>query len=218
MKAQLKYIVILMLLMPGQLKCQDDKTIGLGLNLPSLIGKTISLDSDIARNNMYTYSFGIGGMLNNTLSGTLHKIGEATYNHVNSGFYSSGGLRYNPRKEINTTYFFVGIKLLGGYFIQSAEYHQPFEEWFRDNKIPEDYYFINDRVYSEGFFTAIALETGINVKFTNRFHTEIGFQGGHQIYTTRRQVSSMSSILPGLGALNISGILKIKYIIENNTE
>ncbi|MDF1573127.1 MAG: hypothetical protein P1P82_16085 [Bacteroidales bacterium] len=216
MKAPQQYLLILILLIPVQLKSQEYRRTGVGWNLPALIGKTIVFDADISKNKFYGYSIGIGGMLNNSLRGTLYEIGEATYNHENSGYYFSGGLRYTPRKEFNQTYFFIGVKLLGGYFLQSAEYHEPFNEWFRDNKIPEDYYFEGDKVYSEGLFTAFVFETGINVKFTNRFHTEIGFQGGHHIYTTKRQVSSISSILPGLGALNIAGILKIKYIIEKN--
>jgi len=211
-------ILIVGLTISVQVKSQEYRLIGLGLNLPPLIGKTVSFDTDLINNKLYSYTLGIGGMINNTLPGTLHKIGQSTYNHENSGIYISGGMRYTPGKDINKTYFFIGAKILGGYFKQSADYHEPFEEWFRDNIIPKDYYFENEKVYSEGLFTAFAFETGINIRFNNKLHTELGLQGGHHFFTTKRQVSNMSSILPGLGALNIAGILKIKYLIEINRE
>jgi len=212
-------ILILLILIPSILKSQVIKRmIGVGLNLPSLIGNTIAFDGELTQNRLFLYTIGLGGMLNNKLQGTFTKIGEATYNHENSGVYSSFGIRYTPRKEFNNIYFFVGAKLLGGYFKQSASYEEPFEDWFRDGEIPDDFYFSGNRVYSKGFFTAFAVESGMNIIIIGNFHAEVGLQYGHHFYTTKKQVSNISSILPGLGSMNFVGIFKLKFVIKKNIE
>jgi hypothetical protein len=207
-------LFILLLIFPVFLKSQEaTHRMGIGLNLPPLIGNTIALDFECTNNEHYSLTFGIGGMLKNKLPGTLYMIGESTNDHESSGVYSTFGIRYLPGKTMQRIRFFAGTKLIGGYFKQSATFEKPFEAWFRNGQIPKDYYFVDDRVYSEGIFAAIAIESGIDLKISNRFHTEFGLQGGYHFYKSKRLVSSRSSILPGLGALNIVGILKIKYMI-----
>ncbi|NOU46096.1 MAG: hypothetical protein HOO86_03435 [Bacteroidales bacterium] len=210
-------LLILLFLLPVFLKSQEaTHRIGIGLNLPPLIGNTIALDVECTNNKHFSLTFGIGGMLKNQLQGTLYKIGESTNDHESSGVYSSFGIRYLPGKTTQRIRFFAGTKLIGGYFKQSATFEKPFEAWFRNGQIPKDYYFVDDRVYSEGFFAAIAIESGINLRLTDRLHSEFGIQGGYNFYKSKRMVSKISSILPGLGALNIVGILKIKYLILKN--
>jgi hypothetical protein len=207
-------LLILLFFLPVFLKSQEaTHRIGIGLNLPPLIGNTISLDVECTNNEHYSLTFGIGGMLKNKLQGTLYKIGESTDNHESSGIYSSIGIRYLSGKTMQRIRFFAGTKLIDGYFKQSATFEKPFEDWFRNGQIPEDYYFVDDRVHSEGLFAAIAIESGINLKITNRFDTEFGLHGGYNFHKSKIMVSNRSSILPGLGALNIVGILKIKYLI-----
>ena len=207
-------LFILLIILPVFLKSQEaTHRIGIGLNLPPLIGNTIALDIECTNNEHHSLTFGIGVMLKNKLQGTLHKIGESTDDHESSGVYSTFGIRYLPGRTMRKIRLFAGAKLIGGYFKQSATFEKPFEDWFRNGQIPKDYYFVDDRVYSEGFFAAIAIESGIKLRLTNRFHSEFGLQGGYNFYKSKRMVSRISSILPGLGALNIVGILKIKYLI-----
>ena len=202
--------LLLLILISSVLRGQDsNRYIGFGMNLPPLIGKTLAISTELTSHRNYSFTVGVGAMTNCTLPRQYrHPVGEGTYNHSNSGVYTSIGIRFTPQKKINSTHFFIGGKLLGGYFKQSAEFRVPFENWFKDNQIPEDFYFIEDRVYSEGFFVGYAIESGINIKLTGHFHTEIGLQYGNHIFTTKKQVSSISSILPGLGSINIVGILK----------
>lgn len=203
-----------LMMAPLNIQSQEKSRItGIGLNLPSFIGKTFSPDIEISKHRYYSLTLGLGGMLNNTMQGSLTKIGVATYDHENSGCYLSAGARFTLRKKLNQSYFFTGAKLFGGYFYQSGHYYAPFDEWFLKGQIPDDYFFKGDRVYSKGFFTAFAIECGMDIKVADRFHTEIGLQGGHQFFTTKKQISSIYSILPGLGSLNVVGLLKLKYNI-----
>jgi hypothetical protein len=54
------------------------------------------------------------------------------------------------------------------------------------------------------------------LKIANRFNIELGVQGGHHLYTSKTQVDHVYSYLPGLGALNVVGIMKTKIIIGKN--
>ncbi len=195
--------------------CQESqRQIAIGLNFPPLIGKTVSLDAEITKFRLHSFTVGVGGMYKNSLKGSLHKIGEGTYHHENSGFYGFVGVRLAPQKESRKYYLFIGGKLLGGYCYQSADYQEPFEEWFRNGAIPDEFTFKDGRVQSEGYFSAIAIEIGVCIMINQKLSSEFGIQGGHHVYTSSRQVSNISSILPGLGALNFVGILKMKYLFN----
>lgn len=183
----------------------------IGINLPPLIGNTFTVIGEINCKTKFAFTTSVGIMKNNKLLGTGFKIGQWTSDHINSGEFISLGLRYTPRKTLNKSYFFAGTKLLGGHFLQSAKYETPVEEWFSNHKVPDDFYFKGDRVYSKGIFIAFAVETGLNIKITKKFHVELGLQGGYHLWTSHRQLSKFSSILPGLGSLNIVGIVTPKF-------
>ncbi len=192
--------------------CQDKNALSIGSNLPPLLGNTYTLFSEIIPNKKYTLNLELGGMFNNDLQGSFTKEGTGRSDHINSGYYISTGIRFTPRQKINQSYFFIGTKLLGGYFEQSAVPWEDFESFFADRTIPEDYYFKDNRVYSEGYYFGFAAEIGYNIRILKKIHIELGLQGGRHFFTTKRQVDQIFSILPGLGALNVVGILRPKIV------
>ena len=192
---------------------QEEVLFSVGTNLPPIIGNTFTLNAELIPPKNFTANVEIGIMINSRLQGSFTEIGTGRSDHINSGQYLSAGLRFTPRKRANQTYFFVGVKVLGGYFNQSAEIWDEFETFFRDEIIPTDYEIKGNRVYSKGAFIGLAGDIGINVKVSNRFNIEFGIQGGHHVYTSKRQVDNVYSYLPGMGALNVIGIVRTKIII-----
>ena len=120
----------MLLLAPIQLSAQDTKSPELGVNLLPFVGNTLAVDFNKPVHHLFSYSFGVSGMLHNKLPGGYTKEGRATYEHDNSGVAGSVGFRFTPRKESHKSYVFVGAKLIGGWFKQSAEYAEPFNVWF----------------------------------------------------------------------------------------
>lgn len=204
-------ILILLIIIPIQLKSQENnRLIGIGLNLPPIFGNTIALHSELSNKKLYSFSLSIGGMLNNK-TGTFFKKEGWTFNESSSGLYSACGSRFTLRlKSLNSSYCFIGAKLFFGYFFQSAEYRTPIEEWFSNGIIPNGYSFNGNRVYTKGWFSAFAIETGYNIKMTQRIHLEIGLQVGFPFYNSKM----LYAVLPGMGSvIPVVGILEPKFII-----
>jgi len=206
-------ILVFLLLTKVTVSAQEKTLYSLGTNLPPIMGNTFTLNAELIPPKNFTTNFEIGIVINSRLQGSYTKIGTGRSDHINSGQYLSTGFRYTPRKYLNQTYFFVGIKILGGYFKQSAEMWDDFETFFRDGIIPTDYEIKGNRVYSEGYYTGLAGEIGMNLKVTNRFNLELGIQGGNHLYTSKRQVDNVFSYLPGMGSLNVVGIIRTKILI-----
>lgn len=215
MKLKIKLLAFV-LLTNLSVSAQEKTVYSVGTNLPPIIGNTFTLNAELIPQKRITANVEIGIMIDSKLKGSYTKIGTGRSNHINSGQYLSTGLRYTPRKNSNQTYFFIGAKLLGGYFKQSAEMWDDFASLFKDGIIPADYEIKGDRVYSEGYFMGLAGDIGVNLKITNWFHLELGIQGGHNLYTSKRQVDNVYSHLPGIGALNFVGIVRTKFIIGKN--
>jgi len=206
-------ILAILLLITLTVSAQEKTLYSLGTNLPPIIGNTFTLNAELIPAKNYTANVEFGIMINSRLQGSYSKIGTGRSDHINSGQYLSAGLRFTPRKEANQTYFFVGIKILGGYFKQSAEMCDDFETFFKDSVIPTDYEIKGNRVYSAGYYIGLAGEIGMNLKITYRYSLEFGIQGGHHLYTSKRQVDNVFSYLPGMGSLNVVGIVKAKILI-----
>jgi len=212
MKLNIKILAFL-LFTTLTISAQEKTLYSIGTNLPPIIGNTITLNAELIPQKIFTKNVEIGIMINSSLQGSFSKIGTGRSKHLNSGQYLSTGFRYTPRKSSNQTYFLVGIKILGGYFEQSAEIGDDFETFFKDDIIPIDYEIKGNIVYSEGFFIGLAGEIGINLKVTNRFNLELGIQGGHHLFTSKQQVDNVFSYLPGMGSLNVVGIARTKILI-----
>ena len=174
----------------------DNMTIG--LNLPPIAGNTLDLKIESNPRPHWTHQLATGVMINNKIPGSLLKKGDFTRDWVNSGAFASLGVRFNTRKQINKSTYFIGSKLIGGYFDQSGT-----SNW--DNT--------NQAIRETGLFAAVGLETGATIKFTDRFHLDIGFQYSLPFYTDK-QVSGLFSVLPGIGAImNLQGIVTPKFYI-----
>ncbi len=215
MKLILKLLAFV-LLTNLSVSAQEKIVYAVGTNLPPIIGNTYTLNAELIPQKNITANVEIGIMIDSKLQGSYTKIGTGRSNHINSGQYLSAGLRYTPRKSSNQTYFFIGAKLLGGYFKQSAEMWEDFASFFRDGTIPADYEIKGDRVYSKGYFMGLAGDIGVNLRITNRFHLELGIQSGHNLFTSKRQVDNVYAYLPGIGAMNFVGIVRAKIVIGKN--
>ncbi len=197
--------------------CQETKNIKeIGLNTPSLIGRTIEIKGLYFNNKFFSYTAYTGFMFTNELQRTYFKIYDYTDDHLSSGLYSGIGVRFTPRKNIDRNHLFIGFRIIYGYFIQSATYPDDFEEHFRDRIIPDDYYFKNDRVYSKGIYFGIAGEIGTYIEILKKIGIDVGLEIGFSLYESKRQVSSYYNRLPGIGCWNIKGILSPYYIIKKN--
>lgn len=217
--ANMKHIIklfALVLLTNWSVSAQERTMYSVGTNLPPIIGNTYTLNAELIPQKKFTANAEIGIMIDSKLRRSFTLKGTGRSSHINSGQYLSTGLRYTPRTSFNQTYFFIGAKLLGGYFKQSAVMDIDFAEFFKDGSIPADYEIEGDRVYSEGFFMGLAGDIGVNLKITNRFHLELGIQCGHHLYTSSRQVDIVYSRLPGIGTLNMVGIVRTKFVIGKN--
>jgi hypothetical protein len=166
----------------------------LGLNLPPLIGHTIDLKIENNWKPHWTMQLGLGAMIDNKIKGSWVKESDGTMDWNNSGLFTSLGIRFNTRKEIEKNTFFVGGKLIEGYFIQHADNYE--------NDIP---------FKRTGYFVAVGIETGLTIKVIKKLSMDIGFQYSPVLYSDK-QASYRFSILPGIGALgNVQGIMTIKY-------
>jgi hypothetical protein len=209
----IKTILVFLLLTTGIVSAQEKTQYAVGTNLPPLMGNTFTLNAELIPPKHFTTNFEIGMMINSRLRGSYAKVGTGRSDHINSGQYLSTGLRYTPKRKLNQTYFFVGIKILGGSFKQSAEIQDDFETFFKDGIVPADYEIKGNRVYSEGYYIGLAAEIGMNLKITNRLNLELGIQGGKHVYTTKRQVDNVYSYLPGMGSMQVVGIVRAKILI-----
>jgi hypothetical protein len=167
-----------------------------GLNLPPIIGHTIDLKIENNWKPHWTMQLGLGAMIDNKIKGSWVKVDDGTMDWVNSGFFTSFGIRFNTRKEIEKNTFFVGVKMIDGYFIQHADNYE--------NDIP---------FKRTGYFLAVGLESGITIKFIKKVSMDIGFQYSPVLYSDR-QASKWYSVLPGVGSISdLQGILTIKYFL-----
>lgn len=167
----------------------------IALNIPPIIGHTIDLKFEYDWKPHWTFQLGAGYMINNKIKGSWKQVDDGTSNWNNSGFFASLGARFNTRKEINKNTFFVGTKLINGYFDQQA-YDDEYD-------IP---------INSTGYFIAAGIETGVTIKIFERLKSDIGFQYSPVIYSDS-QASNFYSILPGTGSVSsLQGILTVKYI------
>lgn len=177
----------------------------LGINLPPIIGKTLDLKVETNPNSHFTNQLAIGYMQDNKLEGSYYKICDFTENWNNSGAFISFGLRYNTRKNLEKSTFFIGIKIIGGYFDQTAD------TWDRDN-------IHRTNIRRTGFFGAIGVESGLTLKIKQKFSIDFGLQYSYPFYTDE-QVSSFFSVLPGVGAIgNLQGILIPKFILKRKVK
>ena len=167
-----------------------------GLNFPPIIGHTIDMKIENNWKPHWTMQLGLGAMIDNKTKGSWVKVDDGTMDWVNSGFFTSFGIRYNTRKEIVKNTFFVGSKLINGYFIQYADNYE--------NDVP---------FKRTGYFIAVGLETGLTIKMFKRISTDIGFQYSPVLFSDR-QASKRYSVLPGVGAIgDLQGVLTIKYFM-----
>lgn len=168
----------------------------IGLNLPPLIGNTIDVKVENNWKPHWTMQLALGCMINNKQQGSWIKVHDGTEDWRNSGVFSSVGLRFNTRKLLEKNTLFVGTKLLGGYFFQSAINSQ------------------NDQRFErEGKYGALCVEVGATIKLYKKLSMDIGMHYARVFYSDK-QASSLFSVLPGIGALgNVQGILVFKYFI-----
>jgi hypothetical protein len=166
----------------------------IGLNIPSLIGKTIDFKYENNFKSHCSFQVALGLMSNNTLKGSLLKISDGTNNWENSGAFTSFGYRYKTSKEINRNTLFIGAKSISGYFHQIAENIE--------NETP---------IERSGFFTAIGIESGFELRIIDKLNLEMGIQFSPVIYSYK-QASRYFSVLPGIGSIgNLQAILTLKY-------
>ena len=194
----MRYVITLILLaFLTETYGQDNiRKYSVGLNLPSIIGRTIDLKIENNWKPHLTMQFGLGAMIDNKIKGSWVKVGDGTIDWINSGIFVSFGIRFNTRKEIEKNTFFIGAKMIDGYFIQHADYYE--------NDVP---------FKRTGYFLAVGLESGITIKVIKKVSMDIGFQYSPVLYSDR-QASKWYSVLPGIGAIgDLQGILTIKYFI-----
>lgn len=167
----------------------------LGINLPPIIGKTIDLKIETNPNSHLTTQLAIGYMQDNKLIGTIYKVGDFTKNWNNAGAFVSLGLRYNTRNNFEKSTLFIGTKVIGGYFDQTADSSG------------------GGKIHRTGFFSAIGIESGLTLKIQQRFSIDFGFQYSYPFYKDR-QASELFSVLPGIGSIgDLQGILTLKYLL-----
>ena len=188
-------------------RCQTEKGnyFSIGLNFPPFIGRTIELKSVYAYHSLYCWTITSGVMFNNQYAAKWGLPYDGTDDHINSGIYIGIGNRFTPRKSILRNYPFIGGKIYSGYFKQSATY---------DSQLlifSNDFYFVKDRVYSEGIYIGIAGEIGFAFMIKRKLNLEIGFEYGHELYTTNRRISSFYSRFPGMGIFHSKGLLTLFY-------
>jgi hypothetical protein len=172
----------------------NSRKYSIGLNLPPLIGQTIDLKFENNWKPHWTAQIGLGFMIDNKQKGSWSKVHDGTKDWKNSGMFSSVGIRFNTRNDIEKNTFFFGTKLLGGYFLQSALNTQ--------NK---------ETFEMTGYYFAIGYETGATIKVYKKLSVDIGLLYSPVLYSDK-QASYRFSILPGIGALgNVQGIMTIKY-------
>jgi hypothetical protein len=166
----------------------------IGLNISSLIGKTIDFKYENNFKSHCSFQIAIGLMIKNKLMGSLLKISDGTTDWENSGAFTSIGFRYKTSKEINRNTLYFGAKSISGYFIQIAESIA--------NEIP---------IESSGIFTAIGIESGFELRIIDKLNLDMGIQFSPVIYSNK-QASQYFSVLPGIGAIgNSQAILTLKY-------
>lgn len=168
----------------------------IGLNLPPLVGKTIDLKLERICNNNWTMLIGLGAMKDNKLQGTYFKLDDGMSNHINSGLFATGGIRYNVSRKMAKARLFFGSKLIGGSFNQQATEDET-----------------GAVIGRKGNFLALGFESGVTLKIYKRLCMDIGIQYSSVLFSDR-QVSSRFSILPGIGAIgDLQGILTVKYFL-----
>ena len=197
--------------------CQEIKNIKeIGLNIPSLIGKTLEIKGLYTNNNFFSISAYSGVMFPNKLQLSYVKIGDYTDDHLSSGVYFGFGTRFTPRKNINGDHFFMGFRLISGYFLQSAMPWEDYQEHFIDNIIPDDYYFINGRVHSKGIYFGFAGEIGSHFELKDKIGLDVGLEIGISLYESKFQVSKYYNRLPGIGVYHVKLIFCPYYIMKKN--
>ncbi len=188
-------------------KCQTEENnyFSIGLNFPTFIGKSLELKSVYAYNPIYNWTITTGIMFNNGYAAKFGLPYNGTDDHINSGIYIGIGSRLTPRKSLLSNYPFLGGKIYSGYFKQSATY---------DSQIfifSDDFYYFNDRVYSEGMYIGIAGEIGYAFMIKRRLNIEIGFEYGQELYSSDHIISNFYSRLPGMGIFHTKGLLTLYY-------
>jgi hypothetical protein len=168
-----------------------------GLNLPPLIGHTMDLKIENNLKPHWTMQLGLGMMIDNKIKGSWVKLHDGTSDWQNSGLFASFGIRFNTGKQIKKNTFFVGSKLISGYFVQQAVNSED-----------------DTRFRKTGNFVAAGLETGITISVLKNISLDVGFQYSPVLYSDK-QASSWYSVLPGVGAISdLQGILTIKYFFR----
>lgn len=176
--------------------------VAIGINLTPLISNTLDLKFEINPHRNWTYQLSAGGMLNRK----TQYISKSDYtdDHISSGIFTSVGQRYNTRKEINKSTFFLGWKFIGGYFDQRGIQYPAIYDTITEIGAP---------VHKTGFFIAVGVETGSTIKITDRFWFDMGIQFTPPIYKDE-QVSELYSILPGISPfLNLQVFIVSKFYI-----
>jgi hypothetical protein len=194
----MKYILTLLLLvfLTNTFGQENRNRYSIGLNLPPIVGHTIVLKIENNWKPHWTMQLGLGIMKDNTIKGSWVKVDDGTMDWENSGLFTSLGIRFNTKKEMDKNTFYAGSKLINGYFIQYAV--------TTDNGVPFE---------RTGYFIAVGLETGVTLKLSKRISTDIGFQYSPVLYSDT-QASKLYSVLPGIGAIgNLQGIFTLKYFI-----
>lgn len=168
----------------------------IGLNLPPLLGKTIDLRVEKNCNAHWTGQVGLGAMKDNKLQGTYFKLDDGMSNHINSGLFATGGIRYNVSRKMAKPRLFFGSKLIGGSFNQKATEDET-----------------GAVISRKGNFLALGFESGVTLKIYKRLSMDIGIQYSPVLFSDK-QVSGRFSILPGIGAIgDLQGILTVKYFL-----
>jgi hypothetical protein len=192
----MRYIITLFLILVFKVNFAQELGFkkSIGLNIPSLIGKTIDLKYENNYRSHCSFQIALGLMVKNKLKGSLLKINDGSNNWENSGAYTSFGFRYKTNKEINRNTIYFGAKSISGYFFQKAENYK--------NEIP---------IEKSGFFNAIGFESGFELRIIDRINLDMGFQYSPVLFSNK-QASQYFSVLPGIGAIgNLQAILTLKY-------
>lgn len=177
-----------------------------GLNFTTFIGKTIEIKGVYTNHPLYYRTITSGIMFSNHYAARRGDPYDGTSDHINSGIYLGIGSRLTPGKSFLSNYPFLGAKVYSGYYKQSANYDTQLFV-FSNN-----FYYEKDRVYSEGIYVGIAGEIGYVFLIYNRINLELGFEYGHELYTTHRRISSHYSRFPGMGIFHLKGLVAVYYI------
>ena len=186
--------------------CQSDTDtyFSAGINLPTFIGKSLEVRSVYANHRFYNWTFCPGIMFANRDATTVGKDYPGTSVVYNTGIYLGLGGRFTPRKSLQSSYPFFGVKLIPGYFKQWSTYSP-------SAQFQNDFYFIGNKVYAEAVSVLMAEELGYAFLVKRKINIEIGLEYGQKLFTSNTAFPPQNSRLPGMGFFHLKGIVAVYY-------